>query len=391
MGNTFSIELMGKAMPWEQVTVQQSRKEFVLLALQTQANISQLCERFGISRKTGYKWLARFAQNPDDALQDLSRRPRGSPRKSMDCVEQSVVRLRQLHAAWGGRKIAHVLARDHQLHLAPSTVTNILHRHHLIEPAASEAATPWQRFEHEEPNSMWQMDFKGHFGVADQRCHPLTVIDDHSRYNLALQACRNEQRQTVQAVLQQVFERYGLPRRINTDNGSPWGTAGQGPLSGLGVWLIRLGVHLSHSRAMHPQTNGKDERFHRTLKAEVLHQYHFPDFDSVQPQFDRWRQVYNCERPHEALNMQTPMQRYRASPISMPRTLPAIEYGPHDLVRKVQQGGLIHLHGRELRISKALIGQPVALRADSNVDGRYDVYFCHQYIDSISLNQIDDL
>lgn len=378
-------------MPWEQVTVPQSRKEFVLLACQADANISQLCERFGISRKTAYKWLGRYAQDSSEALQDRSRRPHASPHKSTDYLEQAVVQLRQRHAAWGGRKIAHVLARDHQLHVAPSTVTNILHRHQLITPAASEAATPWQRFEHEEPNSMWQMDFKGHFGVAEQRCHPLTVIDDHSRYNLALQACRNEQRQTVQSILQHVFERYGLPRRINADNGPPWGTTGQGPLSGLGVWLIRLGVHLSHSRAMHPQTNGKDERFHRTLKAEVLRQRHFPDFDSVQPEFDRWRFIYNCERPHQALGMQTPAQRYRASPISMPRTLPAIEYGPEDLVRKVQQGGVLHLYGKELRISKALVGQPVALRPASNTDGIYDVYFCHQYVDSISLNHIDDL
>jgi transposase InsO family protein len=378
-------------MPWEQVTVQHSREEFVRLASQEDANISQLCERFGISRKTGYKWLQRYAAEPGAQLQERSRRPLASPRKSTQSVEQAVVRLRQLHRAWGGRKIAHVLARDEQLHLAPSTVTNILHRHHLIEPAASQAATPWHRFEHEEPNSLWQMDFKGHFGLGALRCHPLTLIDDHSRYNLALQACRNEQRQTVQAVLQRVFEHYGLPRRINADNGSPWGTAGQGALSGLGAWLIRLGVHLSHSRPMHPQTNGKDERFHRTLKAEVLSQRHFSDFDSIQPQFDRWRHIYNCQRPHQALNMQTPVQRYRASHRSMPRTLPEIEYDPELLVRKVQQGGWISLLGKEVRISKALVGQPVALRADPHIDGRYDVYYCHQCIDSISLKSVDDL
>ena len=208
---------------------------------------------------------------------------------------------------------------------------------------------------------------------------------------MALQACRNEQRQTVQTVLQRVFERYGMPRRINTDNGSPWGTAGQGALSGLGVWLIRLGVHLSHSRPLHPQTNGKEERFHRTLKAEVLRQRHFSDFDSVQSQFDRWRQIYNCQRPHEALNMQTPAQRYHASHISMPRTLPAIEYDSNLLVRKVQQGGWISLLGKNVRISKALIGQSVALKADCDIDGRYDIYYCHQYIDSISLKSVDDL
>jgi transposase InsO family protein len=376
-------------MPWGEVTVKENREEFVLLARQDGANVSQLCERFGISRKTGYKWLDRYMANGIDALEDQTRRPHHSPRKSTTPIEEAVVEVRQRHPAWGGRKIAHVLGRDRQIVLAPSTVTNILRRHHLIDPAASEAATPWQRFEHAEPNALWQMDFKGHFAVAEQRCHPLTVIDDHSRYNLTLEACKNEQRETVESILRRTFSRYGLPLRINTDNGSPWGTAGQGVLSGLGAWLIRLGVGLSHSRPLHPQTNGKDERFHRTLKAEVLNHRHFPHFDSIQPEFDRWRLIYNHERPHEALSMQTPVQRYRSSTRSMPGTLPPIEYSPNDLVRKVQQGGWISFKGKEIRISTALIGLPVALRPDPTADGRYDLYYCHQHIGRFDLTNND--
>lgn len=321
-------------MPWEHVTVIEKREEFVMLAIQEDANISQLCQRFGISRKTGYKWLNRF-DGQKSALVDQSHRPHYSPHKSSLDVEKAVIGLRRRHPAWGGRKIAHVLARDQQLIVAPSTVTAILHRHQLIDSAASVAATAWKRFEHAEPNQLWQMDFKGHFAVADQRCHPLTVIDDHSRYNIVLAACQNEQRLTVQAILERTFARYGLPHRINTDNGSPWGAAGRGALIGLAVWLIRLGVKLSYSRPLHPQTNGKDERFHRTLKAEVLAYHHFDNFPQVQNKFNRWRLIYNHERPHEALSMQTPGQRYRPSQRCFPAILPSIEYGPDDLIRKV--------------------------------------------------------
>jgi transposase InsO family protein len=372
-------------MPWETVTVFELRQEFVLLAGGEGVNISELCRRFGISRKTGYKWLGRYASGQAEALRDQSRRPHRSPRKSQTDIEQAVLGVRKAHPAWGGRKIAHVLVRDRQQCVAPSTVTEILHRHGLIDAKASEAATAWHRFEHEQPNHLWQMDFKGHFAVGAQRCHPLTVLDDHSRYNLVLAACKNEQRITVQAALERAFTRYGLPRRINTDNGTPWGTMGQGGLTGLEVWLIRLGIKLSLSRPLHPQTNGKDERFHRSLKAEVLAWRQFDDFAQVQTAFDQWRGVYNRERPHQALSMQTPAERYRPSPRPMPATLPPIEYGADDQVRKVQQGGFISWRGREIRVPRALVGLPVALRANLKKDGVYDLYYCHQYLKSLNL------
>jgi len=361
--------------------VKDLREEFVGLARQPDANISELCRRFEISRKTGYKWLQR------EDLDDRSRRPKSSPGKMSDEHEAMVVALRARHPAWGGRKLAHVLQRDHGVEMAPSTANSVLRRHGLIDATASQAATAWHRFEHERPNALWQIDFKGHFALDHGRCHPLTVLDDHSRFNVVLHALDGERREGVQRVLQGAFERYGLPERINADNGPPWGAPMAGALTVLGVWLIRLGVQLSHSRPLHPQTNGKDERFHRTLAAEVLRGRHFKDLPEVQSRFTAWRHEYNTHRPHEALGMQTPANRYRASPRQMPSTLPAVEYGPGDIVRRVGNGGRISFRGHKLRVGKALVGQDVALRPRAQDDGTFDVMFCGQRLDPIDLTE----
>jgi transposase InsO family protein len=240
------------------------RLEFVQLASQEGANRRELCRRFGISPKTGYKWLDHHAQGGATALTDHSRRPQQSPARTTPSVEQQVIELRRAHPAWGGRKISRRLHDlGHTDAPAPSTVTDILHRHGLIDPAASAAATPWQRFEHAQPNDLWQMDFKGWFDLQDGRhCSPLTMLDDHSRYNVTLDACICTDTRIGQHHLERTFRRYGLPLRINADNGSPWGSPSQpGQLTELAIWLIRLGVRLSHSRVAHPQTNGKEERF----------------------------------------------------------------------------------------------------------------------------------
>ena len=373
-------------MPWEACSVTQKRKEFVLLAGSPGVNLSQLASRFGISRKTAYKWLERSREQPqiDQALQDRSRRPRCSPRQSLPEVELLVLQLRQAYD-WGGRKISHVLSRDHALQVAPSTVTSILHRHGQIRPEDSNASKAWLRFEHARPNELWQMDFKGDFPLAQGRCYPLTAVDDHSRFNLILQACSNQRRSTVQAQLERAFAMYGLPERINTDNGPPWGTGGQGEFSMLGVWLMRLGIKLSHSTPWHPQSNGKDERFHRSLKRELLRHHEWVDLPQAQVKFDDWRHIYNEQRPHEALEMQTPVQRYRPSKRSMPSTLPEPDYEAWAQVRKVQHGGWVHFQGREIRLSKALAGQPVAFMPRPERDGAYDVYFCQQHLKVVHL------
>lgn len=371
-------------MPWQEVSTMLLRKEFVMLASREGANRAMLCRRFDISRKTGYKWLERARCADGVGLADASRRPQHSPTRSPEAVQQAILSLRDAHPAWGARKLRRRLQDLGWHHLpAPSTVQAILARHGRIDLAESRKHQPWQRFEHETPNALWQMDFKGHFAVGLARCHPLTVLDDHSRFNLCLRACANEQGTTVREHLTHTFRRYGLPHRVAVDNGSPWGDTFDSPYTPLVAWLIRLGINVSHSRPYHPQTLGKDERFHRTLKAEVLRQT-FPDLNTAQDHFDRWRTIYNCERPHESLHMQTPATRYAPSARSMPEQLPPIEYASGDIVRRVQQQGYFSYRGRSLRVSKAFTGYPVALRPTAS-DSVLEVFFCHQKIAQINL------
>ena len=363
------------------------REEFVCLAGQEGANRRELCRRFGISPQTAYKWLARYANEGKAGLLDRSRRPQFSPVQTPAEVQAAVVDLRREHPAWGGRKISRRLQDLGQVTVAPSTVSSILHRHGLIAPQAAEDKA-WQRFEHEFPNALWQADFKGHFETLQGRCSPLTVLDDHSRYNLVLQACGNSRTQTVRDSLEATFHRYGLPARMNFDNGAPWGSPSQpGQVTELGLWLIRLGIRLSHSRPYHPQTNGKEERFHRSLKAEVLNGRSFEDLPHAQTAFDRWRQVYNHERPHEALQMQTPISRYRPSPRAFPEVFPAIEYGPDDEIVRVKWNGELRFRGRKFKLSNALHRHDVAIRPHPTEDGIFDVYFAHHRCLTIDLNQ----
>ena len=371
-------------MPWTEVSIMSSRREFVQLATEAGANIAQLCRRFGISRKTAYKLLKRHASEGEAALSDRSRRPRRSPTRTAAEIESRVVQLRrQLH--WGGRKLRRRLC-DMGCAEAPaaSTISDILRRHGLIEGSEAEKHRAWQRFEHPEPNQLWQMDFKGPVATAQGHCHPLTVLDDHSRFCVSLSACANERASTVQHSLTQSFRQYGLPERMLMDNGPPWGSDAQHTMTVLTVWLIRLGIRISHGRPYHPQTQGKDERFHRSLKAELLRHRRFTDLAHCQREFDPWREIYNFERPHDALNLDVPAKRYRASARDFPERLPPIEYAAHDEVRLVRARGDIFFKGYRLPICKALYDLPVALRATSK-DGQWQVYFCHHHITTLDL------
>lgn len=372
-------------MPWKVVTVMSHRKEFVSLASAEDANISELCRRFDISRKTGYKWLERFRAEGDSGIADRSRRPKSVPVITPEEMERVIVRVRKRHRSWGGRKICKRLKNlGWQGVPAPSTITDILRRNGWLDPRESSKHQPWQRFEAEAPNDLWQMDFKGHVPVADGRCHPLTVLDDHSRYSLGIQACSNERDQTVRNQLVMIFRRFGMPKRLLVDNGSPWGSADpDARYTALTIWLMRIGITVVHSRPYHPQTMGKDERFHRTLKAEILQYCSQLSIAGCQKRFDEWRNIYNYERPHEALLMEVPGSRYRFSNRSYTEELPPIEYGPDDTVRKVDQGR-ISVHCRRFRIGKAFNGEYIALRP-TNTDGVYDVMFSNHKIDEIDL------
>lgn len=376
-------------MPWKEASMMSERIEFIKEAMEPGANFNQLCKQFEISRKTGYKWLRRYRMYGEAGLADRSRRPRRMPKKTSWVVEQAVLEVRDEHPAWGGRKI-HTRLKNlgHDDVPSPSTITAILHRHGCIDPEEAKKHTPYQRFEMEQPNQLWQMDFKGYFHIAGQQCHPLTILDDHSRFLLGLKACQNQRGVTVRGHLTVVFRQYGLPDKFLVDNGVPWGPAHANRYyTRLNAWLFRLGIRVSHSRPYHPQTMGKDERLHRTLKAEVLKQQQFDDFPMCQQGFDTWRHVYNCERPHEALAMDVPASRYASSPREFPEQLPPIVYRSGDQVRKVTHGGRISFRNRVFRIGKAFTGFHVAIRP-TLTDGEYDVYYCKQKIKTISFHQV---
>ena len=373
-------------MPWDTKDIMSLREEFVRLANQESVNRRELCRRFGISPQTAYKWLKRYAAEGTAGLTDRSKRPKNSPGLTAAEVQTAVVELRSRHPAWGGRKISRRLQDLGLAKVAPSTVSGILHRHGLIA-LPPEAGKAWQRFEHEAPNALWQADFKGHFETLQGRCSPLTVLDDHSRYNLVLQACGNMRADTVQSAFEAAFRRYGLPVRMNFDNGAPWGSPSQpGQVTELALWLIRLGIRVSYSRPYHPQTNGKEERFHRSLKAEVLNGRSFEHLAQAQTAFARWRHVYNHERPHEALQMQVPISRYQSSPRAFPHVLPLIEYGPHDEVVRVAWNGELRFRGQKYKVSSALHRHDVALRPRPTEDGVFDVFFAHHRCLTIDLN-----
>jgi transposase InsO family protein len=373
-------------MPWREVSVMDQRREFVRLAMQEGVNRRELCRRFGISADVGYKWLAR-QQAGDTELADRSRRPHGSPGRTDTAIEAQVLAVRDAHPAWGARKIAHCLERDGVQVPVVSTVHEILRRNGRIIPPPGGPAQIYQRFEREAPNQLWQMDFKGRVPLTNGAlCHPLTMVDDHSRYALCIGACANEQRPTVQQQLTDTFQRYGLPDALFVDNGSPWGDSGGSRWSGLRVWLLRLGVDVIYARPFHPQSRGKNERFHRTLKAEVFATTRFSDLARLQRAFDAWRIVYNLQRPHEALNMDVPANHYQPSARSMPDKLAEIEYADGEIVRRVSANPYVSFKGRRWRMPKAFRGERLAIRP-KNQDGEYGVFFGSRQVATIDLTQ----
>jgi len=330
------------------------RHEFVVLATQSPLTLSELCRRYGVSRKTAYKWLARYRAGGSEALADRSRRPLSSPGRVCGLVADQVVALRQ----------ADLLDKDR-------------------------VYGPVRRFERAVPNALWQSDFKGHFATqTGPRCHPLTMLDDHSRFNLVLEACDNERTETVQAAFTAAFERYGLPEAILCDNGNPWGNVADGTgHTQLSVWLLRLGVRVLHGRPRHPQTQGKEERFHRSFGRECLRRHTWRDLAHCAEQFARYRHRYNHERPHDALNQDTPASRYQPSVRAMPRLLPALEYSSAMPVRVVRSKGVITFGNQTWHIGNAFASLPVGLRPSPQADGQWEVHFGHFCLGHLDLRQ----
>jgi len=364
-------------MCWKECDAVSERREFVLLAGVEGSNMAALCRRFGISRKTGYKWVSRYRAGGELGLGDRSRKPHRFRFATPAAMEERVLSVRKEHPSWGGRKIA---ARLQDLRVCgvpvASTITAILHRHGQIGLEESAKRKAFVRFERAEPNELWQMDFKGEFRMTNgQWCYPLTVLDDHSRYSLVLAACGDQQRSTVQRHLVEAFRRYGLPRSMLMDNGPPWGTPCRlGGPSVFSVWLMDLDVAVLHGRPYHPQTQGKEERFHRTLKLEVLQGRTFDSPQHAQASFTPWRQVYNCERPHEAVGLKTPSTRYRTSPREYPEQLAPFEYASSFAVRQVSAEGRLVFQGVVHRVGKAFGRRQIGLRPTER-DGQWAVYY----------------
>lgn len=293
-------------LSWKEESVMCQRQRLVEQLLLPDVNVTELCKTFNISRKTAYKWLSRYQEGDLSSLGNRSKKPHIQPNKLSDDLEKQIVMLHHEHPYWGPRKL-----RDYLLHVknstdVPSHTTfgRVLKRHNCEVITSNKSKPARIRFEREQPNDLWQMDFKGSFMTGNRRCYPLTILDDCTRFSIALTACEQETSQLVKTHLINTFIEFGLPNQINVDNGNPWGCADLTSYTSLQIWLMKQGIKVTHSAPFHPQTNGKDERFHRTLKLEVLHQRNY-NAHEIQGIFDGWRHKYNYERPHEALGGKT--------------------------------------------------------------------------------------
>lgn len=372
-------------MPWQEQSQMALRREFVTFAQRGEIPIRRLCRQYGISPKTDYKWLARATADPTESLADRSRRPRTSPAQTGPAMEDQIGAVRDAHPTWGGRKIHYWLRRQRLASVpASSTITDILRRHGRIMPAG-DAPHTWQRFERDAPNDLGPLDCRGHRPRGTARVHPLTLLDDHSRFLLGLWAQAEERGAGVQTQLTGCFQRYGLPRAILTDNGPPWGATGQGGLTKLEAWLLRLGIAVHHGRAYHPQTQGKIERLHETIAAAGFAFPPLSDLATAQVAFEQFRQAYNQDRPHEALAYAVPADRDQPSPRLCPAPVPPIVYAPGDAVRKVRRQGAISFHNHSSFVGTGLVGLPVAVRP-TTTDGVFAIRFCAQQIGLIDLH-----
>jgi len=377
-------------MTWKESTIMKCREEFCQLATKEQEKraFSEICRRFGVSRRVGYKWLNRYKKDGVNGLKNQAKEPRKKPNKTKEKTEKIVVEIRDKFPYWGGRKLKRYLENHgHQGVPAASTITQILRRNGKLDPKESEMRQHPIRFEYERPNELWQMDYKGYIKTDIGKCHPLTVTDDHSRYSIVLKAHMSQVKENVMKSLEEAFEKYGLPRRMLMDNGGPWGQIHREGRSytQLTVWLMDFGVKVIHGRPFHPQTQGKEERFHRTLKREVLSREYYRDDKAMQKAFDQWQYIYNFERPHEALDLAVPADRYEISPRPKPRIIKAPEYDTDDEVRLVDTKGGIRFKGHRFVVGRAFYKRAVAMRPEPKEDGLFNVFYRHQKIKSIDL------
>ena len=365
-------------MPWRTTAPMDQRTQFIADHLRETQTITALCDRYGISRKTGYKWIARYLRLGPAGLEEHSRRPHRAPNQTADEIVAAILEARHRHPAWGGKKLRALLQRRHPRWTLPgrSTVCDILSRHGLIPTRRQR-----RRLGHPgkpttimgAPNAVWCVDYKGQFKTGDGRyCYPLTVTDGFSRYLLGCQGLGSTAVAEAQPVFTRLFKEYGLPLRIRTDNGVPFATTTLARLSKLSAWWVRLGILPEFIEPGRPDQNGRHERMHRTLKAATTR----PAAGSLgaqQRRFNAFREAFNHVRPHEALEQQTPAACYHPSPRPMPDRLPPLEYPDRFEVRYVSANGGIRWNHRWVNVSTVCVGEYVGLEEID--DGIWNVYF----------------
>jgi len=370
-------------MPWKETDVMEERIRFVVEASQPGASMAALCRAYGISRRTGYKWLSRFREAGSlRGLTEESRRPRSSPCQTAEATELRVVALRETYG-WGSRKLAWLLERE-GIHLARSTIDQILRRRGLLAPPQAGSQPAWRRFEREHPNELVQMDFKGEYRLGSGGyCYPLALLDDHSRFSLGLFALPSKDAGGVRRSLITVFERYGMPEGMLMDHGTPWWSpTSQHGLTWLSVWLIRQGIQLCYSGIGHPQTQGKLERFNRTYGGEFERRGVRDTVVDCGEAFEEIRGTYNHLRPHESLGMQVPASRYRPSPRPYVAEPAPWEYEPGATVLRLNTAGVLYYRGSQYFVSEALAERRVAVVAFA---GKLLVTYRHMHVREIDL------
>ena len=365
-------EPVGLAMPWMNQEPMDLRIEFAMKAMRTD-NFRGLCAEYGISAKTGYKWYRRFLEQGIGGMEERSRRPQGHADQLSEEVVCEIIRFKQAHRHWGPKKIRALYLRKHGQAASESSFKRVLERAGLTRPRRQRqrceaAGRLWSGKRGQAPNEVWTVDLKGWwYDVQGQRCEPLTVRDEHSRYLLELRRIPDARTQTVRACFERLFTMHGLPGAIRSDNGTPFAhVKGVLGLSRLSAWWVALGIDLERGRPGHPQDNGAHERMHRDIGVEL------EPCQAPQEALDLWREEFNQERPHEALGMRCPAQVYQPSARKYEGTPEDLEYAGM-ASRKVNQIGYIRLNGMGYFIGTSLAGWSVGLKPLA--DGTMEVWF----------------
>lgn len=365
-------------MPWKEASPMSERIRFIHDHQLGVYDMTELCDRYGVSRKTGYKWLSRFSEGGYEALKDRSRSPHSCPHKTPDHCVEAILEKKRRHPSWGAKKIVPRLRGKYPDEPWPaiSTGSAILERHGLVESQRRSRKrghpgrpdTPMT-----EPNAVWTIDFKGQFRTRDSiYCYPLTVADGNSRFLLGCQGFLSPCLADTRKTMTKLFRDFGLPSIIRSDNGTPFASSAIGRISRLSVWWIKLGIYPELIEPGHPEQNGRHERMHRTLKAETARPP-AGNLSAQQRRFNTFRTEYNEERPHEALGQETPASVYRPSTRSFPEHVPPLEYPGHFEVRRVSRNGGIRWNSNWVNVSHVLATDFVGFEEVD--DDLWNVYF----------------